>query len=201
MPPIASPALITAGPASIAPADYGLVQLLEEGDDDEARVVASERTRTVLNDRLTSTTRATVSLHGADIMRVLGALLPRTNRLTGGARNVRRAVDALESAPSPERLVRDAAAQAQRHYDTKPVLQLYEQGALPTIPAPLRLAIEMAAHEEQERRALEGELAELERAWAAAEEVAGIADAMLVPEAVTRGMARLREQGGDTGAG
>jgi hypothetical protein len=38
------------------------------------------------------------------------------------------------------------------------------------------LALEMALHEEQERRALEGELAELEAAWRQAEEIAEIAD-------------------------
>jgi hypothetical protein len=40
-----------------------------------------------------------------------------------------------------------------------------------------RLALEMSLHEEQERRALGGELAELERAWQEAEEIAAIADA------------------------
>jgi hypothetical protein len=39
----------------------------------------------------------------------------------------------------------------------------------------------MALHEEQERRALEGELAILETAWREAEEIAGIADNLLVP--------------------
>jgi hypothetical protein len=38
------------------------------------------------------------------------------------------------------------------------------------------LALEMAVHEESERRALEGELALLEAAWREAEEVAQIAD-------------------------
>lgn len=38
------------------------------------------------------------------------------------------------------------------------------------------LALEMALHEEAERRALEGELAILEAAWRDAEEIAGIAD-------------------------
>jgi hypothetical protein len=41
-----------------------------------------------------------------------------------------------------------------------------------------RLALEMALHEESERRAMEGELAELEAAWRAAEEIAAIADAL-----------------------
>ena len=39
--------------------------------------------------------------------------------------------------------------------------------------AAMRLALEMAAHEDSERRALEGELALLEQAWKEAEEVAG----------------------------
>ena len=39
-----------------------------------------------------------------------------------------------------------------------------------------RLALEMAANEDAERRALEGELASLEAAWRGAEEIAVIAD-------------------------
>ncbi len=41
------------------------------------------------------------------------------------------------------------------------------------------LALEMALHEETERRALAGELAALEAAWREAEEIAGIADTLL----------------------
>ncbi|HEX8272352.1 MAG TPA: hypothetical protein VF615_06840 [Longimicrobiaceae bacterium] len=43
---------------------------------------------------------------------------------------------------------------------------------------PESLALEMALHEETERRALEGELAALEAAWREAEEIAAIADAL-----------------------
>ena len=39
----------------------------------------------------------------------------------------------------------------------------------------------MAIHEEQERRALEGELWILEQAWKEAEEIAAIADNLLLP--------------------
>jgi hypothetical protein len=42
-----------------------------------------------------------------------------------------------------------------------------------------QLAVEMALHEESERRALEGELAALEAAWKEAEEIAHIADSLL----------------------
>jgi hypothetical protein len=44
------------------------------------------------------------------------------------------------------------------------------------------LALEMALHEEAERRAMDGELAELEAMWREAEEIAAIADAL--PDAV-----------------
>ncbi len=43
---------------------------------------------------------------------------------------------------------------------------------------PHAIALEMALHEESETRALHGELAELERAWREAEEIAQIADAL-----------------------
>jgi len=50
--------------------------------------------------------------------------------------------------------------------------------ALPQLPLVDRLALEMAAHEDGERRAMEGELALLELAWREAEEVAAIADSL-----------------------
>jgi hypothetical protein len=50
------------------------------------------------------------------------------------------------------------------------------QTLLPRLPLVDRLALEMAANEDAERRALEGELASLEAAWRGAEEIAAIAD-------------------------
>lgn len=66
--------------------------------------------------------------------------------------------------------------------------QSWELGEL---SVPLKLALEMAAHEELERRALEGELAELEAEWRQAEEVAAIADALTLPERVLQRLERL----------
>jgi hypothetical protein len=43
----------------------------------------------------------------------------------------------------------------------------------------------MALHESSEQRALDEDLASLERAWREAEEIAAIADGLLVPEHVT----------------
>ena len=63
-----------------------------------------------------------------------------------------------------------------------------------TLPEPVRLALEMTAHEDTERRALEGELALLEQAWKEAEEVAAIADNMFLPAFVEDWMRRHRKE-------
>jgi hypothetical protein len=63
------------------------------------------------------------------------------------------------------------------------------------------LALEMAIQENVERRALRGELAELEHAWREAEEIAAIADDLLLPAGVEAFLARHRlRPGGREGA-
>ncbi len=52
----------------------------------------------------------------------------------------------------------------------------------------------MALHEEQERRALEGELWRLERAWEEAEEIAAISDGLLLPEGTNEAIEGLRSE-------
>ena len=59
-----------------------------------------------------------------------------------------------------------------------------KRGLAGKLPKPTKLALEMALHEEQERRALEGELWLLEAAWREAEQVAGISDDLFVSEVV-----------------
>jgi hypothetical protein len=56
------------------------------------------------------------------------------------------------------------------------------QTLLPRLPLVDRLALEMAANEDAERRALEGELASLEAAWRGAEEIAAISDGMFLEQ-------------------
>jgi hypothetical protein len=55
-----------------------------------------------------------------------------------------------------------------------------------------RLALEMALHEEAERRAIEGELAALEAQWREAEEIAAIADNLFLPSAVEQQLDELK---------
>jgi hypothetical protein len=129
-------------------------------------------------------------LEGEEAVRVVGRLIPAVNRFGAAPAAVREAVDALERAGGPEGylagLRRRAAATRSRAGKTEswwgadeiPRTGLYALGATD------RIALEMAAHEEQERQALEGELAALERAWRDAEEIAAIADDLLVPGSV-----------------
>ena len=69
------------------------------------------------------------------------------------------------------------------------------RGAEPSfakLPSPIRLAMEMAAHEDAERRAMEGELAELEQHWREAEALAAIADGLPLAPAVDEKLDTLR---------
>ncbi|MFN2316655.1 MAG: hypothetical protein ABR551_13625 [Gemmatimonadales bacterium] len=58
-----------------------------------------------------------------------------------------------------------------------------------------RLALEMALHEESERRALDGELHLLLDAWREAEELAGIADRLALPVEVEAKLESLKREG------
>ena len=115
-------------------------------------------------------------LEGEDARQVAGVILPAVNKAGGKKRTVADAVELIEAAGGPERLVADLASSDDFNMnDGSP-------GYIWKMPVPTRLALEMALHEEQERRALEGELWLLERAWEEAEEIAGIADNLLLPE-------------------
>lgn len=68
-------------------------------------------------------------------------------------------------------------------------------GYVNKMPKPHKLALEMALHEEQERRALEGELWLLEKAWEEAEEIADISDRLLLPEGAEEFLRKNRPTG------
>jgi hypothetical protein len=91
--------------------------------------------------------------------------------------------------PDPATLL---AEQARAH--GSPTL-LTPNGGVPfsALPRAITLALEMSAHEDIERRAMEGELAMLEATWREAEEIASIADDLLVPEAVERWLVEVRK--------
>jgi hypothetical protein len=135
--------------------------------------------------------RETRVLEGEAAVRAAGALLPLVNRSGGSAADVQRAVSIVEEAETPERLF-TRAAQTLAARSGSGFGDPRRRTSLKRVPLATRLALEMAAHEETERRALEGELFLLEEAWKQAEEIAAIADDMFLPQSVDAELARLR---------
>jgi hypothetical protein len=141
-----------------------------------------------------------IVVRGADRLRVAGLLLPAVNQFGAGARVTRHALALLEKHGSPEALFTAEAREwegTRMGYRDAPggrVEYIAEgpRGFLTRLEPAHRLALEMAAHEESERQALGGELALLEQAWRAAEEIAAIADSLLVPDSVREAEKRLK---------
>jgi hypothetical protein len=129
-------------------------------------------------------------LSGDDALRAAGQLLPQLNASGARPPQVQDAVKLIQEAGDPANLF---ATQAERGQPGPRSRRTRARGLLVgELPTVERLALEMAAHEEAERRALEGELAVLAEAWREAEEIAAIADDMFLPEGTAERLERLR---------
>src|SRR5690606_13837089 len=139
---------------------------------------------------------------GREALRIAGVVMPHVNRFGGNRQLVESAVTSLEQSGGADGYLERLAGYGPRA--TKVPLKRSKKkkpgkaagGAFNTglfgLARPDRLALEMALHEEAELRAMQGELAELERAWREAEEVAAIADDMFVPQSIRQALERLR---------
>lgn len=123
---------------------------------------------------------------GAEAARIAGVMMPRVNATGARPAVVQQAVAELDSAGGPEAYMSNLLRNPPRRSHTRKQFLEPQAFQLGKLAVPSRLALEMALHEEQERRALEGELKALELAWQEAEEVAAIADDLLLPERVRR---------------
>ncbi len=128
---------------------------------------------------------------GEEARRVVGAILPKMNAMGGKPKTVQHAVDEIESHGHPNDFLLDVVA-GDRFHDKKGI-----PGYINKMSKPTKLALEMALHEEHERRALDGELWRLERAWEQAEEIAAISDNLLLPEGTQDFVDQHREAGPD----
>ena len=137
---------------------------------------------------------------GPEAMRIASLVVPVVNRFGGSRATVAAAVGQIERIGGPERYVEDLARRAEvatvvrgrRHrFGRKGRIGRTGLYGLTSVD---RLGLEMALHEESEQRAMAGELALLEAAWRDAEEIAGIADDMFLPENVQSSLERLRRQ-------
>jgi hypothetical protein len=135
-----------------------------------------------------------MTLKGDVAERAMRQLLPHINAIGGSRDDVSDAVRVIEHTPEVGRLIRNTA----KHHGSG--LHSRDPIRLAKLPIHLRLALEMSLHEDSERRALEGELHLLEQAWRDADEVAAIADDMLLPEQVNDRLARLRATHDDDGS-
>lgn len=131
--------------------------------------------------------RPLVVAHEDEALWVAGQLFPWVNRSGSSADGVERAVRQMERAESPEALFHEAASRLQERHGAL----VSGDGLVRRAPEELKLALEMAAHEDLELQAAQGELEQLERAWQEADEIARIADGLLLPDPVQRMLQRL----------
>ena len=109
------------------------------------------------------------------------SVLTSRNYRGGRQEDVDNAVSLLAQVSDPSRFISRVARVAEREH-------------VHPLPAHISFALEMALHEDVERRALEGELRELRSEWAMAEEIAGIADDMMLPAGVEDTIQRFRSE-------
>jgi hypothetical protein len=105
-----------------------------------------------------------LNLEGWHAQLLTARRLIHLNRAGGDARDLAASVKTIASLGGPAGYLDRAARQG---------LQIGPGAGYHDVQA---LALELALHEETERRAMEGELASLEAMWREAEEIAGIAD-------------------------
>jgi hypothetical protein len=129
---------------------------------------------------------------GPDAERVAAVVLPQVNRFGGKQKDVSEAVREIESFGHPASYLASmgdrsrhlmkamSPADGKRSVRKRQEREFNKYGLF-SLPVAHRLALEMSLHEEAERRALEGELAQLEQAWHDAEEIALIADNLFLP--------------------
>lgn len=125
-----------------------------------------------------------VDLFGREARHTAHLIMPAINAFGGRPSVVVKAVEELERAGPPDQYFRHIVTFMRENHE----------GFMPLggLPAPMRLAAEMAAHEETERVALEGELKQLETDWREAEEIAAIADNLFLPKSITDFIERHR---------
>jgi hypothetical protein len=139
-----------------------------------------------------------VVLSGDEAVRAARHLLPQINRAGGSKEHVADAVQALEKSGGTREYFaemadyyRSSASSRKRSFGRSGV-PVDGAALIREMPPRVRLALEMSLHEEDERRALEGELSILEDRWREAEEVAAISDDMFMPSGVDAMLKRLK---------
>ena len=126
-------------------------------------------------------------VRGEVAMRAAAKILPYLNRSGAKAKVVEDAVRMATEDESPMKSFEKAAKFARRQ-----AIAADKGEMLASLPVEMRLALEMASHDDAERRAMEGELRQLEEAWRDAEEIAMISDNMFLPADVSERLEQIK---------
>jgi hypothetical protein len=142
-----------------------------------------------------------LSLSGDEGLMALRRLLPRANLTGGSPDEIRNATEESLKVGSPENVLALAARELGDPSGMNPreLCWRRQPHRIASGHPVLRLAVEMAANDETERRALEGELALLEREWREAEELAAISDDLLFPSSLRARLEEWKRPGQDPG--
>jgi hypothetical protein len=135
--------------------------------------------------------RGVEDLSGAAAVQTGGTLLARLNRRGASSAEASRAVKLLTDSGGATPFIIEAARVRMNRQRTGDVFHDHSFGPLGLTGGEL-LALEMALNEDAERQALEGELALLEQAWRDAEEIAAIADNLLLPRWIAEHIVKLK---------
>lgn len=122
---------------------------------------------------------------GPAAFEAVGKILPRINQEGGSRRKVAKAAALLDDIRDSTEHFRTLAARVAS-------AKWAGQRELGQQPVEVRLALEMATHEEAERVWLAGELKVLEAEWRRAEELAAIADSLGLPNTIQEQLSRLK---------
>jgi hypothetical protein len=183
--------------------DDGKVLKLKQPDLDKAKIIsAGDGTDWIIELKRGKLDRR---WEGEEALKMANRIVPAINRAGARKSTVQEAVREIEEAGHPVEFLRRASLEGagkDGNLWTRPVgdgswkpLKEKHMGLIQKLPNPSRLALEMALHEEQERRALQGELKALEAAWRQAEEIAAISDNLLLPEGTDEFLERHRDAG------
>jgi hypothetical protein len=136
-----------------------------------------------------------VDFDGTEAMHVASVILAGANRFGAGSAQVTQAVRRIEESGDASAYLHTASRMGEwRGGRVVSVLNRVRRLGTLHLSTTECLALEMAVHEESERRALEGELSILEDAWREAEHIAAIADDLLLPPGFDEFRGRNRDE-------
>jgi hypothetical protein len=173
------------------------VAIVAAGDGWGLRVPYQEATRSTFQPNAVSFrmvdagVERTAILTGEEAIQAASKLLPALNASGAKKTEVQSAVSIIEDAGDPRAVF--ARYGTRRINDGSARLAAGTEHVLAHLPKEVKLALEMASHEDAERRALEGELTVLEAAWQEAEEIAGIADRLFLSDETRQRLSSLKK--------